>query len=332
MLYQNHVVPFNDFWMNCVSNTLYSIASTLEPSYKSVACLNDYEYRKCLVEKDSNYAYLMIEHPLKYQNRVLSNVIDKREPYYFKDVNQFTEELEDMIKNGQYPVLNVDLYYWIPNSLAWKQYHWYHYSLITGYDSDKSVYYVLDDDINGFREFEIPKERLEQAFLNSEYMLDPNYQEPPCYTLELKKEIAQCELSFLQVKGNAERIVQEISELKIDDLWDIGTDVENFDAYITNGLMGINIIESRQHGNRFLLKQLADLHHIDSDTFMQLDQQLTDMSIGWFQAKNVLIKAKFSSKRRFNRDQLIQISTRLLSEERQFWEQFIQKSKMIVMV
>ncbi|WP_217559398.1 BtrH N-terminal domain-containing protein [Paenibacillus sp. GbtcB18] len=316
MTYNQSLRPFNDFWMNCVSNTVYSIAVSNDSSYRTAAYLNHYTYQ---VAADPSFTYLTMDHPLKYQNEVFNDFIREWEPYYFRNPQAIGEEIGELLASGQLPVVHVDLFHWIPNSLAWKQYHWYHYSLITGYDAERSVYRVLDDDINGFRDFEVPPERLQEAFLSSQTENNPAYQEPPCSLIRLKDQIPPYEFKLSDLSRHAERLIGELDNLQTEHLWEGTPEPDKFEESMTNGLVGVNIIESRQTGNRLMLRYLLDAGCIREADFQTLDKELEDLALGWFKAKNVFIKAKFSLKRRFNRDQLLTLAVPLLSRERSFW-------------
>jgi hypothetical protein len=182
-----NIKPFNDFYMNCELNNYFSHLTTLDSSYKAAAYMNSYRYSLFDIMGNS-FNIIKIDYSKSYSNLLNKNLI-KNENYFFKDLKNFIIEIKEIISSGKPVCLFIDLYNWIPSSLAWQKHHWKHFSLIIGFDEERSIFYSIDDDVNGVGIREIPEKRLIESFWGTGYFVDykNSYSYPniitPCYTV-----------------------------------------------------------------------------------------------------------------------------------------------------
>lgn len=308
--------PFNEFWMNCMLNQAFSIAVSEEPSYRDAAYLNIYRYYPWEAATDKDFRYPTIDtlyyldNPAKFP---LSQVIRYIEPGHFRSKDTVLEEIKDMLKGGRNMSLNVDLYDWLPGSMAWKKFHWYHYSLFNGYDEERGTFYVIDDTLAGYEEHEVPSERLLKAYGNAEYNVNPNYMGPAYYVYNLQDRIQPYELKLSEVVDNAERLVKEIGAFSIEGMWNVDSDPEKKQAHLTYGLVGVNIICNRHIANTSLLRSLKEKNLIDETLHRSLSEQLDDVRGGWD-----LVKERFVTGD-FERDRELEFANGLFAKEKAFW-------------
>lgn len=308
--------PFNEFWMNCMLNQAFSIAVSEEPSYRDAAYLNIYRYYPWEAATDKDFRYPTIDtlyyldNPAKFP---LSQVIRYIEPGHFRSKDTVLEEIKDMLKGGRNMSLNVDLYDWLPGSMAWKKFHWYHYSLFNGYDEERGTFYVIDDTLAGYEEHEVPSERLLKAYGNAEYNVNPNYMGPAYYVYNLQDRIQPYELKLSEVVDNAERLVKEIGAFSIEGMWNVDSDPEKKQAHLTYGLVGVNIICNRHIANTSLLRSLKEKNLIDETLHRSLSEQLDDVRGGWDLVKDRFVTGDFE------RDRELEFATGLFAKEKAFW-------------
>jgi hypothetical protein len=198
--------PFNTFWLNCVYNMLFSMLISLEPSYYSAALLNDYSY--LVIDQGTptgtKYNHLELWPIVKHFERYRSMLFGDYEPLNFESGDNYFDILKGLIEEKKLILLGVDLFYWIPYSVTWNRHHWIHYSFINGIDDEKRVVYAFDENVSGYNEFEIPEDRLIKAISNFP-------QEPHVMSYKPSGNIEKFELSIDEVKGNSQRIIDEIN-------------------------------------------------------------------------------------------------------------------------
>ncbi|OAB42551.1 hypothetical protein [Paenibacillus antarcticus] len=312
--------PFNEFWMNCMLNQAFSIAESTHSSYRYAAYLNIYSYFPWAAATDSEFRYPTID-SLYYLDDwtrfPLTGVIKLIEPGHFSNKEAFTEEIKEVLRGGRNLSLNVDLYYWLPDSLAWKKFHWYHYSLFNGYDDERSSFYVIDDTLAGYLEYEVPEERLKKAFNNAEYNINTNYTGPAYYIYNLHTSIEPYELKISEVVENAERLARELEDFSMEGMWNVDTRQEKYSSHITYALIGINIICNRHIANVALIRTLQEQKLLDEKLCEALSERIDVIRDGWDEVKQAFVTHKFDRIREIER------AEGLLSKEREFWRMLV---------
>lgn len=321
------IKPYKYFYMNCFLNNYFSLLAFLDKSYEVAAFENSYRYSVC------SYSF----NPLKFIradfDNSYSDLFGKNftptEYYVFKDMNNFTEEIKEIIIMGNPIYLYVDLYNWIPANIAWQKHHWNHFSLIIGFDDDKKVFYAIDDDAKGSIDIrEIPEERLINSFLGTGYFVEyggyhtrPNI-DSPCMIINYSERIEPYKIEIEHIASNAKNIIKDIIEINQNGFWEFVSN-SDLDEVSDAGIAELNIIYNRQIGNKLLLRELYKENIIKSEHYKFLYSSITNIITNWNKAKNILIKSKYL-------ETLSQISTPLISicgknfeEELIFWRSFL---------
>lgn len=322
MIYSLGLKPFTDFWADCRNNSLFTIVTTFEPSYKYLAYLNDYRY---IIINEKNFGDILIvdsfsEGIVNY----LANskkVFTKRD-YYFKNDDNFLEELQELLKNKQVLVIGVDLFYWHPESVLWQTHHTSHHALLDGFDSDRDVYFTIEDDYYGnIKIYEIPGERFKLAYRNS------TYKNPPIIIFDIAKDIEPYKLTLKNVRNCAKRLIKEISAFKINGIWQIEGKKGSY-GIIESCLWGLKTVINRHKGNQFLFKALYDLKLVDDkDLCEELIQNAKELERGWTTINNHIIKYKVSDEEEFDSDILYDLANALFQKECEMWKRLLKKSR-----
>lgn len=323
MKYSRRITPYNEFWMNCILNSAYSVATGFESSYSAAAYLNNYSYTSWGAAIDIEFMSPTIEvldYSDHWENFVLSAVIEKEIPVSFKNPQDFLPDLQKIISEGEIVKLNVDLFYWLPKNIAWNRFHMSHYSIINGFDAESKMYSVLDDDVDGYGVHLIPEDRVVQAFMNSYAMNELAGEIPHAYIYGIRKDIQPFRLDKSEIIKHAERLIEELSLFSFDDLWNFKDEhKDNMDEYIRICLIGVNIIENRHIGNELLINKLTDLNLIEAATYEETKYCLKRLQKGWKAIKQVFINNLVSDHTEMNLDLIRNKANEMLDIEKNMW-------------
>lgn len=308
--------PFNEFWMNGMLNQAFTIAASAHPSYRYAAYLNIYRYFPCEAATDRSFRYPTID-TLYYLDDwakfPLTRIIKLIEPRHFHSKETFIDEIKEVLRSGRNLSVNVDLYHWLPGSLAWQKFHWHHYSLFNGFDDGRSVFFVIDDTMDGYNEHEIPEDRLQKAFLDSEYCINREFDGPAYYVYNLHSNIEPFELRLTEVAQHAERLMKELAEFSIEGMWNVDESPEKFQSHMTYAIIGINIIANRHTANEGLIRTLREQRLLDERLCDFLMVQLHVIQEGWNGIKQAFVNHTF------DRERELELAQAVLDRERALW-------------
>ncbi|WP_068775914.1 hypothetical protein [Paenibacillus sp. FJAT-26967] len=335
MQFSFELKPYNDFWMNCILNAAYTIAVTVDPSYKYAALMNDYRYKTWGAAIDSSFitpTLDVLDYEENWNDFILHQVIAKETPHTFKDSADFLSELKEIIADKQIIKLNVDLFYWLPKNIACNKFHMSHYAIINGFDTRAKMYHVLDDDIDGYGTHLIPEERVVEAFMNSGAMTDKEFGGPHAYIYHLQDQIVPYRLSLQDIQNHAARLKRELADFSFDGLWDIKNS-DRFDDYIRISLIGINIISSRQAANGMLIQAMNELDLVDESLFQALRLHVNKIQHGWKSIKQIFINKTINGDKTLNLPLIQSKANELLGLEMKMWSLLveIEQKEMIIM-
>lgn len=326
--------PFGDFWQNCVLNNVFSIITSIEPSYKLAAYLNDYTYNvggraidECTIVKYLDITYdsglkKYIEEKLINKNvnyvdeeKIWCNIISINN-YSIKDETEFLTEIEELIKNEKKILVSVDLYYWIPGGLLYENLHYNHYALITGYDDTNDIiYYTFDDDMFGYREQKISKERFVTAFSKA------TLKNPRAFEIIIdEKNLIPYKLNKDEIASSTEKILNDILKLPNDSFWEAYSQSGKFCEAIDNSIIRLTKIVDRQIGNKFLFESMNTFGVIKNDSLKSsLIKTTYELYEGWIEFRNTLKRCKYDGSNKFNIDKANGLDRMLLEKEHKMW-------------
>ncbi|WP_165593454.1 hypothetical protein [Paenibacillus solani] len=313
-------------------NSAYSVATGFEDSYSAAAYLNNYSYTSWGAAIDIEFMTPTIEvldYSDHWENFVLSAVIEKETPVFFKNPHDFLPDLQKIISEGEIVKLNVDLFYWLPKNIAWNRFHMSHYSIINGFDAETKMYSVLDDDVDGYGVHTIPEDRVVQAFMNSYAMTELAGEIPHAYIYSIRKDIEPFRMDKSEIIKHADRLIEELSVFSFDDLWNFKDEhKDNMDEYIRISLIGVNIIENRHIGNELLINKLADLKLIQAATYESMKHYAKSLQKGWKLIKQVFINNLVSENKDINVDLIRNKANEMLDMEKKMWLTIVEERDM----
>ena len=160
--YKIPIIPYNEFWLDCDTETLYSIIYSMNQKYKVHFYENNYTYDLLRVPSPSGEFFGEIrlhQQFIELREKVL-DIVEKRR---FNNVTNAIDTIKKWIENGYLVQAGVDLYYWIEGNCCYNKHHVEHYTLIHGYDEEQNKFYVMETDNECYREFLVEEELLATA-------------------------------------------------------------------------------------------------------------------------------------------------------------------------
>ncbi|EPR13617.1 hypothetical protein [Ruminiclostridium papyrosolvens] len=306
--------PFNLFWMDCQFNTLFSILTSMDKSYKVAALLNDYSYaiEQEYTPNNTWYNEVFVVNTVINGDVFRNKFFPQQTSLNFKHDENYIGLIKNYIKNNDVVMVGVDLFYWIPNSVCWNKHHWEHYSYINGFNDEKGVFYVFEENFYGFGEFEIPQDRMMKAIESSPL-------EPHAIIYKLCNAVDKYELSVSEVKSNAKRIIEEISRIIPIDFWILSE--KDFTEGHMCDLISTQIFQiiNRHIANQLLINELEDA--IGNLQFKnELDKYCIELQDGWNQVKTKLVKIYYSNNRELMIHNLNKKCKDLFLKEIEMWD------------
>ncbi|RIX60174.1 hypothetical protein D3P08_00905 [Paenibacillus nanensis] len=308
--------PFNELWMNGMLNQAFTIASSVHPSYRFAAYLNHYRYLPREAATDRCFRYPAIEtlyNGEEWAKLPLARIINRIEPRQVRSKDTFMEEIKGVLRSGRSLSVNVDLYHWLPGSLAWQKFHWHHYALFNGYDDERAVFYVIDDTIDGCNEHEVPEDRLRRAFLSSEACMNRDRDEPDYYVYHLRSNPEPFELRLTEIAHHAERLIRELSLFSMNEMWKVERSPEKYKSHMTYAVIGATDIVNRQAANEGLLRIIREQRLLDERLCDLLMVQLRGIQEGWKGIKRAFVHHTF------DRERELELGQAMLDREKAFW-------------
>lgn len=229
-----------------------------------------------------------------------------------KGKQNYLDQIRYLIGQQRYINITVDGYYWIPNSFNWQTNHFAHKSLISGYDDEKQILYVFEDDFNGYNEFEVPYKRLHTAITSND-----TYE---YFEYVLPKTVPQFKLCLDELVESAKIIVHSISALSFQDFYYACCNINQ--TYFASWLKRT---ESRYQSNVALFELLKKKHMLPTSYTDVLIDSAKKLLSDWSKFKTLFMIALRKNKLDF---QVInQHGYKCFAAERALWLQFIADAK-----
>jgi hypothetical protein len=317
MHYSIGLKPFKEYWINCYLNTLYSVLISREPSYRFAPFLNNYTYQ--IYEKETpaqtKVNTLRLISAKDMPQKIGRKFKYRQKPISFRNNFHFVEYLQGLVREGKLVSVGVDLFYWIPNSVCWNKHHWDHYSLLNGFDDERKVFYVFDENILGYDEYEIPEERLRQAIQNSPV-------EPHGYLTQISN-IRPFKFSLRDVVTYADELARELSIMNVSSLWLLSE--EDFAARHMCDLFAMNIYQVvyRHKANQLLFEILQTENMVPNPEIMEeFIKYSRELQNGWNYVKGKFIQTYVVNDKVQSIRELNQKCNYLFSKECEMWSRF----------
>lgn len=299
-----NIQPFNDFWINCVVNDKLSIITSMEPSYKKCGFLNSYKYE--LTGSSCWWRELAISN----SNCLYESLNIIQENYIYINPEKIIEELIDKLNSECCISVLVDLFSWLPNSVDWQRNHYHHFRMLTGYDDERKVFFTISDTLNGYKQSEVPFERLMESIVlnDGEFFVQLH---------KCKSDVIPYTYSFHDVYKFAVGLKENIKNLLHSRIWILPTDIDPLRIYTQ-----ITKFADRQKANLLLFEQLNKDGLISDIHTNSLRELYTDTFNQWRMLKGKIIKSDIK-KEYIDVDYLNKITLNALNLEYRIWSYFI---------
>ncbi len=321
------IQPFNEYWINCLLNMVFSVITSAEPSYMAATYLNDYDYEVGVWETEPSetntegnrtiHNHLILNQMQDFLEKYIHGKFSYQ-PISFRDDEHCLDIIKGHVRQKEFVLVGVDVFYWVPGSFGYGQNHWNHHSFINGYDDEKKVFYIFDEDINGYVEQEIPEERFLLA-LNKAII------EPHGFIIKPPEHIPPFTFSINDVVKNAEKLINQISTMQIGPFW-ILTD-NDFNTGIQQGVIIVLIYQvmHRHYANELLFRVVLN-KYCDTDTISSLVRISKELQNGWSTVKSQMLKVyKSETDRRKILDDVNELVKHLFLKEVEMWNKVVDR-------
>lgn len=311
MIKKHNIKPLDSFYLDCEFNNIASILLSIEPLLISELKINCYRYYSEIREAKSGVKFNRLVVHFMYS--LMNNRLKKMNSVYYNGKDDLVAKLRKVIDNSMYALARVDLYDYIPRSICYHKYHWYHFSLIIGYDDEKDIFFVFDDDYHGYREFEVSSEKLYQAIKRSHYSNAVFYVDF-CQTMFPKK------IECFELKKNARRIIRDIKKIKQEKYYIMSEEDYKigFDRELT--IIMFEKIRNRQIINVQLFEELILNKMLREDEGTQLIKYGNNIIDEWNTLKNMFYMVY---EKKYEMADINNSIISVLERERKMWKLFL---------
>ncbi|QNU65980.1 hypothetical protein EHE19_013935 [Ruminiclostridium herbifermentans] len=285
MRHVNEIVPYNEFWGNCITNMFTSILQKEHPSYVPLVYSNSYEY---------HISPFRLDYTKEYYDFFGDNIFVFNRYNFFNKEN-FLPELKNIIINNPYVTLYVDLFYWNKDCTYYNRIHSNHFAFVIGFDEEEDVFYAFEDDVSlNYDLRKIPTQNVIQAF-HSEFKED--YEDYRIITFK-NNDLKPYVLDLDNIKADSERLIHRLEfflERKhvLDEERPL-TEITNVHHYTYE----FGKISNRMKGNIIFFRKLRDSGIISQELSDELIQIADEMIKKWMLVKNIFfnhcLRKKFS--------------------------------------
>ncbi|CDD35014.1 putative uncharacterized protein [Roseburia sp. CAG:309] len=321
MEYKIPMIPYNEFWLDCDTETLYSIIFSMGQKYKVLFYENNYTYDLLRVPSPVGgfFGEIRLHQQFVELREKIVDIVEKRR---FADVTDAIDTIKDWIRKGYLVQAGVDLYYWIEGNCCYNKHHVEHYTLIHGYCEEDNKFYVMETDNECYREFLVEEEQLAGA------MAAVNTLAFHAFAMEIRslQEMNRV-YTVKKLILNAKKICRSIRPLLHDSFWVFTEDQYRMGFYRDMTVMYILQINCRMKANRLLFEFLKQ--HNNLSVLDELHELCTEIEKGWTAVRANVSKLYFKENARERMVEQNKMIRHLLETERDMWKRFIKMRKQI---
>ncbi|BCJ94180.1 hypothetical protein acsn021_17490 [Anaerocolumna cellulosilytica] len=300
-------IPFNDFWINCVSTITYSVLLSSKQVDKSIVYNNNYVYDIVTDNMESSNTFNSIVVQMKHEEmnaRIFTNgsIIEWTDEYSL--INTLISNLD----LGKVVTPGVDLYYCIDENMYRNKFHKERLALLNGYDKEKEIFYVFEMGKSGYSEHIVPYHELTLAA--SKYTRDS-------FISDIGDNLDEFMYQYSDILQNANEIIASMNLAinQLDLIWNIDA-LNEFELNYFGNIVQTYIfsMQNRQKANRLLFQNVFANDVKSEEKFVLLEKEYENM-------KNLIIRDVFYNKK--IKEKIFQHKERLkrlLLEEKYIWE------------
>lgn len=312
---RKEIRPFNDFWINCKATILYSLIVTLGEEFRSLTYNNNYTYEVlCFPAPSGRWVNEVRLNPL--QQELYETVLQDPITLRYEDEERACVEIREYLDRGRLVMVGVDLFYWIPHNMCYNKYHFEHYAIVNGYDSNKDTFYVMDTDNEGYKEFEIPSSHLLKAMMECTLPYDAI-----AYKLCEREELSDLIYSSKQVIKQAKKICKSINGVRKKDFFLMEDTDYAQGFYRDNCVMYLLQINCQMKANRLFFEYLIEDKKIDglSDIYECVEK----LEKEWTNIRNTVSKIYLKPECKMRMVEMNERIRQQFEEEQNIWKEVI---------
>ncbi|WP_151736457.1 hypothetical protein [Paenibacillus tengchongensis] len=146
------IKPFNDLWLDCISNNLIAMLISDNESFKNIPCYMDAIYLKKVLDQPYSSEAVqgeLLDHgaffpKIQYSLGILTDLI-YRESYEYDIFNdQVQKVIQENLDLGFFVFLTIDRFFY-PSGVNAKTSHMVHPAFIYGYSDKDECYHAIED-------------------------------------------------------------------------------------------------------------------------------------------------------------------------------------------
>lgn len=291
---------FDAFWIGCQANNIMSVLTASEPSYLMAGAQNDFAYE---ITGRSGW----FKSPTVLYGEELEHALYKvrRMPYVFETDDPVAELLR-RIRENRIISVEIDLFFWNPDSLDYHRNHVNHMSMCVGADEERQVFY-FDDAVVGQGLLTKPFSGIQEALvrkdgeLNAVELCVPEHPAPYIYDIA-------------RIRRQAEKLVHNLELLRYQSYFSTFEQPQDLNIIVNNVIKVYN----RELANQVLVRQLYLDGHLAEPVFQTLMQKAKELAKQWNLIKNKLMKMMLAG-RKHDFTKLNQRADQAFAAEQEFW-------------
>lgn len=277
---------------------MFSIILAIEPSYKVLLYENSYVY--CYLGKCGWYKAISV-----YNERLYRYINLLSQHKLATDKDDFISAIENLICHNCVALVKVDLFDWVEKNINFKKRHLIHETLIIGFDDKKKFFWILDDDIYGYREHCVTYDMLYNAAEKYEIKSFNMNQKIPKYKFEIKN-----------ILNNKYQIINSILLKKYSSMWNIYDNASMIIDLVTE----MSKIQNQHKASSFLLDYLYSEKYIEYKRYINAKEKIKNIFDDWERIKALTLKCYYNNS--FEFEKVNTLSCNVFDSELIFWKEF----------
>jgi len=313
----NEIVPYTEIWFDCKKNLEISILQSIDNNNKNVVYNNSYEYydRAVVTGSKKDFNVITINTVLGIEGNLFHNPVS----IIFNDNQELLNKIKGLLNENKFVFPSVDLYYWNKENLCYQRNHWYHRTLIQGYDKEKDCFWVFDASMgNEYGIFAVSSE----DFVNAVNMSDVC--DGKVITYDLNENTAIRNITGSILRSNAIELINNIEKMEKKIYWEMPDEDFRFKSYLDYNYSCLTQVVQRQKANLNLFNKIDKMNLLDNTEMNGVIDSCTKAIKKWDIIRNFLYKLYYFTEYNSGIININKMVKDVFSMEKHIWEAFLQ--------